>query len=95
MKDKDIHPIKEGDFDIQDTANIFYGSVAYWALLSVLFIIFVGVLIIFRKRAIDNANITQLKIKKANRIATKRLKYANKLMLNGEHDKFYDEVLRR
>lgn len=94
MKDKDIHPIKEGDFDIQDTANIFYGSVAYWALLSVLFIIFVGVLIIFRKRAIDNANITQLKIKKANRIATKRLKYANKLMLNGEHDKFYDEVLR-
>lgn len=93
-KDKDIHPIKEGGFDVQDTEHIFYGSAAYWTLLSVLFLVFVGVLVVFRKRALDNADITRLKIKKANRIATKRLKYANRLMLNNEHDKFYDEVLR-
>lgn len=94
LRDKDIHPIKEGDYDIQDIHNIFYGSASYWIILTILFVIFVGVLIIFRKRAIDNADITKLKIKKANRIATKRLRYANMLMLKNEHEKFYDEVLR-
>ena len=94
LKDKDIHPIKDGEYKVQDIKNIFYGSAAYWVVLSILFLVFVGVLIIFRKRAIDNADVTRLKIKKANRVATKRLRYANKLMLNNEHDKFYDEVLR-
>lgn len=94
LRDKNIHPIKEGDYDIQDIHNIFYGSASYWIILTILFVIFVGVLIIFRKRAIDNADITKLKVKKANRIATKRLRYANMLMLKNEHEKFYDEVLR-
>lgn len=94
LRDKDIHSIKEGDYDIQDIHNIFYGSASYWIILTILFVIFVGVLIIFRKRAIDNADITKLKVKKANRIATKRLRYANMLMLKNEHEKFYDEVLR-
>lgn len=94
FKDKDIHPIKEGEIEIQDINDIFYNSTAYWIILSLLFVIFASVLIIFRKRAIDNADITRLKIKKANRVATRRLKYANTLMLKNEHDKFYDEVLR-
>lgn len=94
LKDKDIHPIKEGGYDVQDVDNIFYGSTAYWAVLSVLFIVFVGVLVVFRKRAIDNTDVTRLKIKRANRIATKRLKYASTLMLKNDHDRFYDEVLR-
>lgn len=94
LKNKDIHPIKEGDFEVQDIADIFYGSPKYWGTLSLLFVVFVGVLVIFRKRAIESADVTRLKIKKANRIATKRLQHANKLMLNNEHDKFYDEVLR-
>lgn len=94
LKDKDIHPIKEGEIEIQDINDIFYNSTAYWIILSLLFVIFASVLIIFRKRAIDNADITRLKIKKANRVATRRLKYANTLMLKNEHYKFYDEVLR-
>ena len=94
LKNKDIHPIKEGGFEIQDIQDIFYGSTYYWSVLSCLLLLFIGVLIMFRKRAIDNADLTRLKGKKANRIATKRLKYASTLMLKNEHDKFYDEVLR-
>lgn len=94
LKNQDIHPIKEGDVEIQDLTDIFYGSTSYWAILSVLFAMFAGVLILFRKRAINNANITDLRKKKANRIATKRLKYASQLMAANEHEKFYDEVLR-
>lgn len=94
LKNQDIRPIKEGDIKSLDIYDIFYGSFAYWFILSALFIIFASLLIVFRKRAIDNANISSLKMKKANRVATKRLKYANKLMLANNRDKFYDEVLR-
>lgn len=94
LKNKDIRPIKEGLAKAHDIKNIFYGSLAYWLILSILFAAFVGLLVIFRKRAVDNADISNLKVKKANRIATKRLKIANKLMLANERDKFYDEVLR-
>lgn len=64
LKNQDIHPIKEGDVEIQDLTDIFYGSTSYWAILSVLFAMFAGVLILFRKRAINNANITDLRKKK-------------------------------
>lgn len=64
LKNQDIHPIKEGDLEIQDLTDIFYGSTSYWVILSVLFAMFAGVLILFRKRAINNANITDLRKKK-------------------------------
>lgn len=64
LKDKDIHPIKEGDIEIQNINDVFYNSTAYWIILSLLFVVFASVLIIFRKRAIDNADITKLKVKK-------------------------------
>ena len=50
LKNQDIHPIKEGDVEIQDLTDIFYGSTSYWVILSVLFAMFAGVLILFRKR---------------------------------------------
>ena len=57
------------------------------------FAAFVALLVIFRNRAIDNADLVKMKGKKANKIATKRLRQANKLMLAGKTNEFYDEVL--
>lgn len=94
LKNQDIRSIKEGNTTARDLDNIFYGSTTYWIWLTVLLISFIGLLIVFRKRAIENADISNIKVKKANRVATKRLKNANKLMLTNERDKFYDEVLR-
>lgn len=94
LKDKDIRPIDDGEMVIQSREDMFFGSAAYWAVLSVLLIAFAALLVIFRKRAIENANISKQRSKKANRIATKRLRNANKLMLANESGKFYDEVLR-
>ncbi len=90
----DIHEIKEGKMNVKDIDNILYGSTRYVSVLGVLFVVFVALLIIFRKRAIDNANVGKLKVKKANRVATKRLKNAHKLLMANQKDKFYDEVLR-
>ena len=91
---KDIRYIKTGKLRTQGIDNFFYGSVSYWVTLVVLALIFISLFIIFRQRAIDNANVTKMRGKKANKVATKRLKKAAKLMAENKPGEFYDEVLR-
>lgn len=57
-------------------------------------LVFIVIVMVFRKRAIANADVVGTKGKRANKIATKRLKQAYKLMLKGNQGEFYDEVLR-
>lgn len=91
---KDIKDIKKGNAELHSVDNFFFGSVGYLMSLLIPFVAFVALLVIFRKRAIDNADLVKMKGKKANKIATKRLRQANKLMLAGKSTEFYDEVLR-
>ena len=94
MKDKDIHPIKKGKATMREADDFFYDSMAYWVWIVVPLLMFVALLAIFRKRAIDRADIIKMKAKNANKVATKRLQTANRLMLQGENSLFYDEVLK-
>ena len=91
---KDIKDIKKGEAELHSVDNFFFGSVGYLMSLLIPFAAFVALLVIFRKRAIDNADLVKMKGKKANKIATKRLRQANKLMLAGKTNEFYEEVLR-
>lgn len=93
-KNKDIRPIKKGIKEIKKSKELFYGSVLYWALLLGIFLIFVVLMIIFRKRVIENADIVKRRGKNANKVAKKRLKKAAKLMKENKQGEFYDEVLR-
>jgi len=49
---------------------------------------------IFRKKAKENSDILLVKNKKANKLAQKRLKLAQKFLKEGNKDKFYEEVLK-
>ncbi len=93
-RDNDIHPLKTGNSSTISTDSYFFGDTQYLCALLIPFCIFVVVVIIFRKRAIDNANIVRMKGKKANKVATRRLRLAAKLMEKGQQEQFYDEVLR-
>ena len=77
---KDIRHIKMGEVRQHGVDNFFFGSTAYWVSLIVLLVVFISLFIIFRQRAIDNANVTKMRGKRANKVATKRLKSAAKLM---------------
>lgn len=91
---KDIRFIKTGDADQHLTGDYFFGSTAYWITIAALVLVFVTLFVIFRQRAIDNANVTAMRGKKANKVATKRLKQAARLMTDNKPGEFYDEVLR-
>lgn len=93
-QDKDIRGIKTGKTQFRDKDGMFYGSLGYWTSLLVPFVAFVVLLVVFRRRAIENADVVKMRSNRASKIATKRLKKANLLMLKGRQDEFYDEVMR-
>jgi tetratricopeptide (TPR) repeat protein len=90
----DIRYIHTGNTEQHGVNEFFFGSVAYWMSLAVLLIAFISLFVIFRHRAIENANIVKQRAGKANKVAVKRLKKAAKLMKTGKDGEFYDEVMR-
>ncbi len=94
MKDQDIHPLKLGSCAFHQVNHFFFGSVGYMTILFLLIVIFIALLIIFRKRAAEMADIVKMRGKKANKVAKRRLRRASLLMIKGRQAEFYDEVLR-
>ena len=91
---RDIRYIKTGDVRQQGIDEFFFGSVPYWITLAIMALVFITLFVVFRQRAIENANVTKRRAGKANKVATKRLKKASKLMADNKPGEFYDEVLR-
>jgi len=94
LLNKDIRHIKTNSSKQHSLDDFFFGSVGYWCSLIILAVIFISLFVIFRQRAIENANITKQRGKRANKVATKRLKKAARLMADNKPSEFYDEVLR-
>ena len=94
LLNSDIHYIKTGATRQRGINDFFFGSTTYWTILAVLLLGFISLFIIFRRRAIENANVVKQRAGKANKVATKRLKKASRLMKEGKQGEFYDEVLR-
>ena len=94
LLNSDIHYIHTGSTRQHAAGELFFGSAEYWVILSSFLAVFVALLIIFRHRAIENANIVKQRAGRANKVAVKRLKQASKLMKAGLSGAFYDEVMR-
>ena len=87
---EDIRYIKQNEVTLQPKGSFFYGSMTYW----LFYIIPALAFIIYRKQAAENANVAKMRTKKANKVATKRMKLAGKLLSENKKDAFYDEVLK-
>ena len=94
MLANDIRHIKLGDAAQRAEGEYFFASGSYLLALAVMVLAFVSLFVIFRQRAIENADVVKVRGKKANKVATKRLKQAAKLMKANKPNAFYDEVLR-
>ena len=91
---EDIRYIKLKDVTLQPKGSFFYGSFVYWLFYIIPAIIFIVLFIVYRKQAAENANVAKMRTKKANKVATKRMKLAGKLLAENKKDAFYDEVLK-
>ena len=74
--------------------NMFFESYMFWILLLLPLFILMLLVIMYRKRIKDTTNVVQTKRKKANSVATKRLKTVRKLMTENKKDEFYDETFK-
>lgn len=91
---EDIRYIKQNEVTLQPKGSFFYGSMTYWLFYIILALAFIIFFIIYRKQAAENANVAKMRTKKANKVATKRMKLAGKLLSENKKDAFYDEVLK-
>ena len=91
---EDIRYIKQNEVTFQPKGSFFYGSMSYWLFYIIPALAFIIFFIIYRKQAAENANVAKMRTKKANKVATKRMKLAGKLLSENKKDAFYDEVLK-
>ena len=92
--DQDIRYIKTGDYSYKNPNSFFVGSSSYLLWYLIPFVLFITFSIIYRKQIKANADITLMRTKKANKVATKRLKLARQYLQAQKKDNFYEEILR-
>lgn len=91
---QDIRYIKTGDTQLTKKDDYFFGSTSYYLWYIVPLVLFIAIMVINRKQAMENANVAKVRTKKANKVATKRMKNAGKLLAEKKSEAFYDEVLK-
>lgn len=92
----DIHYIYTGELET-NTPNkeiIRFGSLLFWLCYIIPSLLAVLLFIIFRKQIKENADITRVRYKKANKVAQQRLKKAATLLKENKKDAFYEEIER-
>lgn len=94
MLGMDIRFIKLGDSSLRPKGDFFFGTVGYYLCYLIPLLLFVVFAVIYRQKALENANVAKVKTKKANKVATRRMKLAGKLLTENKKNEFYDEVLK-
>jgi hypothetical protein len=90
----DIRYISTSAPNIKPSQRIITGSMLFWLFYIISFVITLGLIILFRKQARDNANVALMRNRKANKVARRRLKVAERECKAGNKDTFYDEILK-
>lgn len=94
MLGSDIRFIKMNETKYHSKDKFLFGSLAYYLWYIIPLCLFIVFLVIYRKKAVENANVAKVRTKKANKVATRRMKYAQKLLTENKSGEFYDEVLK-
>lgn len=90
----DIRYIKLGNVSEKSSDTLFFGSTSYWMYYIVSSGVFVLLLLLFNRQIKKSRDISGMRVQKASKAATKRLKTAAKLMKQHQSEAFFDEVMK-
>jgi hypothetical protein len=90
---QDIRYIKTDGYHFHKGSFLF-GTFNYYLFYIIPALLFIVLFIIYRKQAAENANIALVRTKKANKVASKRLKTVAKYLNENKKEAFYDETLK-
>lgn len=91
---QDIRFIKQGNPMLKIKGYTFFGSLGFYSVYAGSSLLFLFLFIVYRKKARENANIALVRNKKANRVASKRLKAASVYMKQNNNEAFYEAILK-
>lgn len=91
---QDIRFIKQGNPLLKIKGTTFYGTPFHYGIYAGTTLLFLALFIVYRKKAKESANVALVRTKKANRIATKRLKSAAIFMKKNENEAFHEAILK-
>jgi hypothetical protein len=92
--EQDIRFLKTGVPAFQSRDRFFVGSLGYWLWILIPLLSLITFYLIYRKQVRENANVTLMRNRKANKIALKRLKLAERYLREQKSENFHEEVLR-
>lgn len=91
----DIRYIYTGELKAASNRNsISFGTLLFWLFYAIPLSIAALMFIVFRKRIKENADVTRMRYKKANKVAQRRLKVAEQLLLQNKKEAFFEEIER-
>lgn len=90
----DIRHIKLPPYQFRPLGVFFFRSNTYFLMLLIPVLLFVVVLIVWRKQMKMRGNSSLMKTRRATKVAKKRLKAANRFMKEGKESDFYNEISR-
>lgn len=94
MLGSDIRHISMNDFQLHKPAPFFFGTWGFAFAYIIPLVIVMLVFWFFRKQAKENADIIKVRNRKANKIAQKRLRSAEKYLKEQKKEEFYSELLK-
>ena len=91
----DIRYIYTGELKAASNRNsISFGTLLFWLFYAIPLSIAALMFIVFRKRIKENADVTHMRYKKANKVAQRRLKVAEQLLQQNKKEAFFEEIER-
>jgi hypothetical protein len=84
----DLPPINK------DKSIVELGSLLFWLCYLIPMLLSLILFVLFRKQIKENADITRVRYKKANKVAQRRLKVAKQLLENSQSEAFFEEIER-
>lgn len=90
----DIRYIHQGDVTLHQPGDTLFGTLKYVLCYLIPLCIFIVLIVIFRKKATDSTNVVMMRHKKANKVASRRMKQAQALLRANRPAEFYEEVLK-
>lgn len=91
---QDIRFIKTDNPSLKLKGYTFFGTPLFYAVYGGSALLFLILFLLYRKKARENANIALMRNKKANRVATKRLKAAAGFMKQNNNEAFHEAILK-
>ncbi len=88
----DIRYIKTNDLELHPKNNLFFGTFEFYAALLSPLVVFIGFIVIRKKKIEENKDMIAVKSRKANKMAKKRLVIADKHIKTNNKNEFYIEI---